>query len=1299
MQEHAESAPRISGAPDAAASGVGAAEVDASRAAPYVARILQQHLIDDPGGRWWTSDGTAVFVDISGFTKLSERLARKGREGAEQITEAIGSSFEAILAVAYDNGGSLLKFGGDALLMWFEGEGHAARACRATVLMRRVLREVGRIEVPGAKVTLRMTQGVHSGRFHFFAVGSSHFEFLPVGPAWSRLVAMEHGADAGEIVVSPETAVLLQVRCLGDPKGPGTILRREPTSHREKLPLMPRPKMAAATIAQCLPVAVRAHVLAGGGTSEHRPVTIAFVHFEKTDAMLERDGPGATAEALHQLVSIVEAATDKHGVSLLASDVDADGGKLILTAGAPSIAGDDEERMLLALRSIVDARLSIPIRIGVHRGSVFAGDIGPFYRRTYTVMGDAVNLSARLMAKAEPGHIYATADVLDRSNTLFATTELPPFAVKGKAQPIQAWSVGRAVGSRKRNVSLERLPLIGRDAELALLRDALASARSGAGRLIDIVGELGTGKTRLLQALREEATGMRVLSVTCEAYSAATPYAVWRELLREFMDIRRDDPDALVAERIEREVKNRIPDLTPWLPLIGIAFGVEIASTPEVEMLAENNRRPKLHEAVGRFLEVMMPDPLFGEIENAQHMDVASAKLLSFVAGTCHARPWLIGVARRTSESGFVAPDLPTVVRVELEALTPEDALRFTKLATERNPLPIHVLEIVARRSGGNPQFLRDLLHSAVHSGGVHGLPDSAESAAMSRIDALAPEDRALVRRASVFGLTFHPRMLAWFADEDGALQPDAETWKRLHQLFEQEADGYIRFRRSLLRDAAYEGLPYKLRRRLHRLVATRLEAEFENPEESADILSLHYVVAGEYGPAWRYARIAARHADAVYAYVEAARLYARALEAGRRMGDVADLELASVGEALGDSWHRAGDYPKASDAFTAARRLAAGDSLRVAGLLLKQSKMEEKLGKYPQALRWAARARKVIEGLTGPDAARQSAHLSGWYATVLQAEGRSSDAIRWAQRAIKEAEAVDDPEAIGTAYFVLGWVYGDLGRDGVEPLWRRALEAFRRAGNVRRQAGLLANLGVACGWEGRWDEAVSYFEQAREESIKIGNTVDAELARINIAEILTDRGELTQAQTLLDASLPMWRALNYRYFLGACYALLGRVALRAGRPEAALARFEEAKTLFEDVGSQQDVLDVDSRIAECRVFMADPKAALELAAATLARVGSPKSVPKAVALLERVRGQALLQQGNLAGARKALEASLAAGRARRDLFETALTLLAFVDLAHREGVEPAPEIMGECQTLLDRLKVSAVPALPLAAV
>ena len=261
---------------------------------------------DDPASRCWTADGTAVFVDISGFTKLSERLARKGREGAEQITEAIGNSFEAILAVAYENGGSLLKFGGDALLLWFEGDGHAVRACRATVLMRRVLRDVGRIEVPGAKVTLRMTQGVHSGCFHFFAVGTSHVELLPDRPR------MEPPGRDGACGRSPAKSWsarrrrrCCRARCLGEPEGPGMLLRREPPGYTGKMPLMPRPKMPAETLAHCLSPAVRAHVLAGGGTSEHRPGHDR-IHPLRGNGRADRThGPVAAAEALHRLVTIV----------------------------------------------------------------------------------------------------------------------------------------------------------------------------------------------------------------------------------------------------------------------------------------------------------------------------------------------------------------------------------------------------------------------------------------------------------------------------------------------------------------------------------------------------------------------------------------------------------------------------------------------------------------------------------------------------------------------------------------------------------------------------------------------------------------------------------------------------------------------------------------------------------------------------------------------------------------------------------------------------------------------------------
>src|SRR5207248_3303602 len=269
------------------------------------------------------------------------------------------------------------------------------------------------------------------------------------------------------------------------------------------------------------------------------------------------------------------------------------------------------------------------------------------------------------------------------------------------------------------------------------------------------------------------------------------PYAVWSELLREYMNFGRDDPETVIAERLKEEVEKNAPDLAPWLPLIAIAFGLEVAPTPEVELLAEKNRRAKVHESVARFMAAMMLKPQLIEIENAHHMDEASAELLLYLLGEIGSHPWLIAVARQGSK-GFVAPQADSVVHIDLKPLAPADALRLAQLATQQTPVPAHVLEVVATRSGGNPQFLRDLLQRVVDSGGVADLPDSAEAATLAQIDSLFPEDRAVVRHAAVFGLTFHPRMVAWFDGEEGFLAPTPSVWARISDLFDEEPDGYL---------------------------------------------------------------------------------------------------------------------------------------------------------------------------------------------------------------------------------------------------------------------------------------------------------------------------------------------------------------------------------------------------------------------------------------------------------------------------------------------------------------------------
>jgi predicted negative regulator of RcsB-dependent stress response len=143
----------------------------------------------------------------------------------------------------------------------------------------------------------------------------------------------------------------------------------------------------------------------------------------------------------------------------------------------------------------------------------------------------------------------------------------------------------------------------------------------------------------------------------------------------------------------------------------------------------------------------------------------------------------------------------------------------------------------------------------------------------------------------------------------------------------------------------------------------------------------------------------------------------------------------------------------------------------------------------------------------------------------------------------------------------------------------------------------------------------------------------------------------------------------------------------------AALGFLDEAKAHFTHVGAEQDVLAIDARIAECHLLQGGAEAALAMAEQTHARASSGNSVAMVAALLERIRGQALLMRGDAAGARAAFDASLAAGRARNDRFEVMLTLLAQVRLAQREGHASAPELVSESENLRATLKVRAVPA------
>jgi class 3 adenylate cyclase/tetratricopeptide (TPR) repeat protein len=1261
------------------------------RLLPYLPRLAVRWAADAQERLVREEDGSLVFVDISGFTKMSERLARHGRIGAEEVTDVLGAVFTRLLAVAYAEGAGLLKFGGDALLLWFPGDDHPARAVRAAHGMRAALRSIGAVETTAGAVTLRMSIGVSSGRFHFFLVGGSHRELIVTGPAATETVRMESAATAGEILISQATAAHLPSRLLGKAVGSGRLLRSAPTglSGVGTEVALPDP---LPDLEPYVPLALRESVEAGT-EPEHRSATIAFVHFDGTDALIEREGPDAAAAALDELVRDVQAAVDEHGVCFLASDIDADGGKLILTAGVPRMLGDDEERMLLALRRIADGDRRLPVRIGVNRGPIFSGDVGPPYRRTYTVMGDPVNLAARLMAKAGPGQVFATAGVLENSAARFQTVELEPFMVKGKARPVQAWEVGQPIARPKRTAAQD-LPLTGRDNERRLLTDALDGARAGRRQAVLLRGEAGLGKTRLLDAVLERAADFAVFGATGESFTSTTPYVAWRDVLREVSGVSWDAPAPEVVECLRQQIKAHDPGLLPWLPLIATAADAPMEPTPEVAALAPEYRRPRLHDAVISLLRALLPGPTMFTFEDAHLMDEASADLLrALVTDVRDDRPWLVLALRRPEGAGFAPPE-GTVQLLHLPPLEADATRALAGIATDEAPLPERVLLETVDRAAGNPQLLLDLIHAARTSDG--SLPDSVEAAATVRIDALAPHDRQLVRRVSVFGLAFHPSYLPDVLDE-GTPMPPASTWDRLAEFFEAEGNGYLRFRRAVIRDAAYAGLPFRLRQRLHVAIGLHHEREQTNPDEMASLLSLHFALGGDYTRAWRYSREAAERAARVFANVDAAILYRRALSAARSCGQVPLSEMAAAAEGRADALFLAGEFRDASDSLDLSRKLKVDDPLAEARLLLKRSRIEEKLGRLSGALRWASRARRAIEGVEETEATRERARQSAFTALLLVEEGRPNEAVTWAERAITESGQAGAADAMARAYDVLDqarWQRGEATGDA----WARALEIYQGLGDLAGQASILTNLGAGAYFAGRWDEAVRYWEQGRQLQLGMGNYAEAAVSAANIAELRCEQGTFEEAEVLLRDAIRVARAAGHRNALGQSLSVNALVLARTARFDEALQMFDEARAEWEHIGAGADVALNEARRAECRVLMGDGPRALAIVDGLLAVNRAADEVGPVLAQVERVRSYALIQTGEPGRARAALERSLVAARERDDLLQRALTLLAITRLDRREGLSPSPDAEADAAAALAWLGVRHVVEIPLAA-
>ena len=497
-----------------------------------------------PVGREERLDAVLLFADVSGFTAMSESLAGLGKEGAEELTRVLNAYFSAMIDLVRGYGGQVIDFGGDAITCaftsdqkpglsrktWFPSAVHHACAC--ALAMQDKIAAFQAVETKGGTFSLHMKIGISAGAVLSLSAGDPllGLEYVLAGRPLERMAQAEHCARAGEVMVDGACAAdagtsweALGVIVGQEREGflPVQGLRQAVEQAREKEVNWNALSEEAAgqVIAQLvpyLPLTVYEQIVDGQRqfVGEHRRAVSLFVNFFG----LDYDTDPQAGQKLHQYCTTMQGIVQRYGGRLNRVTTGDKGSLLHLIFGAPVAHEDNEVR---ALGCALDMQYQVgeqkdrvdglPFitdqRIGVASGYVFAGNVGAERRREYTVMGDVVNLSARLMQAAGRAEILVDRRTAQRAGEEFICQELAPVRVKGKREPVpicrvvrvreetKVWGQGKA--SARRLAS----PIVGRERELAQIERIIERVVAGQGQLLAITGEAGVGKSRLLEEL------------------------------------------------------------------------------------------------------------------------------------------------------------------------------------------------------------------------------------------------------------------------------------------------------------------------------------------------------------------------------------------------------------------------------------------------------------------------------------------------------------------------------------------------------------------------------------------------------------------------------------------------------------------------------------------------------------------------------------------------------------------------------------------------------------------------------
>ncbi|MEJ2352081.1 MAG: adenylate/guanylate cyclase domain-containing protein [Anaerolineales bacterium] len=944
----------------------------------------------------------------------------------------------------------------------------------------------------------------------------------------------------------------------------------------------------------------------------------------------------------------------------LAAPVKAHGGKVtrfmgdgfLAVFGLPKARENDPEMAVRAGLGILETALVIAkdleethqlegfrVRIGVNTGLVVAGGVT---EAEGTMMGDAVNLAARVESAAPPGGLLISEHTYPHVRGIFDLDPGKSIRMKGFPEPVQVYQIIRAKPHsfrlKTRGVEGVETPMIGRDEELKALQDSVeAVLHNRESRFVMVVGEAGVGKSRLLEEfenwLELQPTKILLFKGRATLDTSDLPYALLRDLFVSRFEILDDDPVPVVRKKIVdhfREALGVEEEYEMKAHFAGQLLGYDFRDSPYLQGVLESPQQLRDRALIYlinfiRALAIDTPVAIF--LDDIHWADGSSLDIVERMNEELSAQPVLFVALTRPSlferRPSWGAGTLQQ--RLERGPLSRRESERLLEQVLQKvQEIPDQLCDLIIKNAEGNPFYLEELVKMLVEDGVIvqsepawrvqpgrllelH-VPPTLTGVIQARLDRLPVHERTVSQQASVVGKVFWDAVVAYINSE---IQPggvpvepgSADILEYLNALQEREmifrhkASAFseaveFSFKHAILQEVAYESVLKRTRRVYHAMVADWLISHSgDRVGEFTGLIAGHLEKAGKNKEALGYLCPAAEMAASNYAIDEAADFYARALalapedDAERRY-----TLLMGQERVFRMQGNRDGQREILESLTTIVDTLA--DERKRAALLIRKAWFAFWTSEFPEGLAAAQQAVTLSETIGDQSLSRQAYYVWAW---MLHQKGDTDLALVQARTALSMARQADDRPAEGNTLNILGLVHvaqGDF--FAARGYLVEFLSIARQLGDLEREITALNNLGVALTRLGDYPAGRDNFQQILSIAQETGGRSAESTALVNLGWVTAAQGEWDLAREYSESGVAKKREFGHVEAIAEGLVWLGHAWLGLGQPEKAVAAYREALAIRQKLDQPHLAMGAKAGLARAAVAQGDLAVASE---------------------------------------------------------------------------------------------------------